>query len=374
MEAISSVMTPQVTIDEARQMKDPKKDSMITKGGKTIVIDKSKEKEYLAKGWTLSEKKKLDPVDDKANDKEFKDRKDKDIDNDGDVDSSDEFLHKKRAATDDAIDGGDKPAKNAKPKKGVNPFKKEDVDLEEGKVKSKMIDDSEKMSKKDFIKKYGKQNADDLYEAQDEEEDDKKKKPNPFAKKDDGEEKDSEDESEDEVKDPKVAGKKDDKKKVASNAKTAEISKIGEDLDLTDAVTELHNMWESAARKSNATKPEEMDSKDSPKAKEFAKKSGKGSEEVNNDIEDAKVKSKSAEDATKASSGKRNVDNTLGDNKIVKSTVAEDADNVIAQAQNIIDGKTMSEIAAMEEPKSKNPHDARTREARSFLQRMAKRA
>tara|TARA_R110000823_G_scaffold60390_1_gene144428 strand:- start:3225 stop:3917 length:693 start_codon:yes stop_codon:yes gene_type:complete len=230
------------------------------------------------------------------------------------------------------------------------------------------------MSKKDFIKKYGKQNADDLYEAQDEEEDDKKKKPNPFAKKDDGEEKDSEDESEDEVKDPKVAGKKDDKKKVASNAKTAEISKIGEDLDLTDAVTELHNMWESAARKSNATKPEEMDSKDSPKAKEFAKKSGKGSEEVNNDIEDAKVKSKSAEDATKASSGKRNVDNTLGDNKIVKSTVAEDADNVIAQAQNIIDGKTMSEIAAMEEPKSKNPHDARTREARSFLQRMAKRA
>ena len=374
MEAISSVMTPQVTIDEARQMKDPKKDSMITKGGKTIVIDKSKEKEYLAKGWTLSEKKKLDPVDDKANDKEFKDRKDKDIDNDGDVDSSDEFLHKKRAATDDAIDGGDKPAKNAKPKKGVNPFKKEDVDLEEGKVKSKMIDDSEKMSKKDFIKKYGKQNADDLYEAQDEEEDDKKKKPNPFAKKDDGEEKDSEDESEDEVKDPKVAGKKDDKKKVASNAKTAEISKIGEDLDLTDAVTELHNMWESAARKSNATKPEEMDSKDSPKAKEFAKKSGKGSVEVNNDIEDAKVKSKSAEDATKASSGKRNVDNTLGDNKIVKSTVAEDADNVIAQAQNIIDGKTMSEIAAMEEPKSKNPHDARTREARSFLQRMAKRA
>jgi hypothetical protein len=380
MEAISSVMTPQVAIDEARQMKDPKKDSMITKGGKTIVIDKSKEKEYLAKGWTLSEKKKLDPVDDKANDKEFKDRKDKDIDNDGDVDSSDEFLHKKRAATDDAIDGGDKPAKNAKPKKGVNPFKKEDVDLEEGKVKSKMIDDSEKMSKKDFIKKYGKQNADDLYEAQDEEEDDKKKKPNPFAKKDDGEEKDSEDESEDEVKDPKVAGKKDDKKKVASNAKTAEISKIGEGYTtneeirgLADAITELHNMWESAARKSNATKPEEMDSKDSPKAKEFAKKSGKGSEEVNNDIEDAKVKSKSAEDATKASSGKRNVDNTLGDNKIVKSTVAEDADNVIAQAQNIIDGKTMSEIAAMEEPKSKNPHDARTREARSFLQRMAKR-
>jgi len=52
----------------------------------------------------VKEKKELDPVDDKANDKKFKDRKDKDIDNDGDVDSSDEYLHKRRAATDDAID------------------------------------------------------------------------------------------------------------------------------------------------------------------------------------------------------------------------------------------------------------------------------
>ena len=40
---------------EARQMKDPKKDSMVTKSGKTIVIDKSKESEYLKKGWTLAE-------------------------------------------------------------------------------------------------------------------------------------------------------------------------------------------------------------------------------------------------------------------------------------------------------------------------------
>jgi hypothetical protein len=53
------------------------------------------------------EEKKLDPVDDKENDKKFKDRKDKDIDNDGDVDDSDEYLHKRRAATDDAIDARD---------------------------------------------------------------------------------------------------------------------------------------------------------------------------------------------------------------------------------------------------------------------------
>lgn len=45
---------------EARQMKDPKKDSMVQKGGKTIVIDKSKEKEYLKKGWSLAESVNLD--------------------------------------------------------------------------------------------------------------------------------------------------------------------------------------------------------------------------------------------------------------------------------------------------------------------------
>ena len=40
----------------------------------------------------------MDPVDPKAAAKKFKDRKDKDIDNDGDVDSSDEYLHKRRKA------------------------------------------------------------------------------------------------------------------------------------------------------------------------------------------------------------------------------------------------------------------------------------
>ena len=379
MDAYNQVILGEsVEIDEARQMKDPKKDSMVSKGGKTIVIDKSKEKEYLKKGWQLAEKKKLDPVDDKANDKKFKDRKDKDIDNDGDVDSSDEYLHKRRKATDDAIDGGKKPADNA-PKKKV----KEEEDEEES--------------------------------------EDKPKKKNPFPPKKDGEEKDEKDsedkdddkESDDKESDdeeekdvPKVAGKKDDKKKVASNAKTAEISKIGENsadakaagvgrkgetyrdrmkrlgktqsesVDLVDAIKDLHKMWESAAKKSvkGATdKGEEIDSKQSPKSKEFDNSHDKSDKKVEDNVEDAKKKNKVAQDATKAKSGKRPVDHEVGDKNVVKSTeVKEDAEQVVKQAQDIIQGKTMSEIADLNSEKPKNPHDARTREAKAFLKRMAK--
>ena len=45
----------------------------------------------------------LDAVQPKALKKKFKDRKDKDIDNDGDVDDSDEYLHKRRQAVSKAI-------------------------------------------------------------------------------------------------------------------------------------------------------------------------------------------------------------------------------------------------------------------------------
>ncbi len=46
----------------------------------------------------------MDPVDKKALKKDFKDREDKDIDNDGDTDSSDEFLHKKRKAISKSVE------------------------------------------------------------------------------------------------------------------------------------------------------------------------------------------------------------------------------------------------------------------------------
>jgi len=274
MDAYSQVILGEsLEIDEARQMKDPKKDSMVVKGNKTIVIDKSKEKEYLKKGWELAEKKKLDPVDDAENDKKFKDREDKDIDNDGDVDSSDEYLHKKRAATDDAIDGGKKPAKK------------------EGNAFTQALKAAKDKGDDTFVvagKKYDVTTKEEIEDEGDEEEKEA----------------------------PKVAGKKDDKKKVASNAKTAEISKIGEDIDLTDAITDLHKMWESAAQKSNATKPEEIDSKESPKSKEFSKKHTVDK----TDEEETHETASKAGRATKANSGKGSIDSKKGDNKIVKST------------------------------------------------------
>ena len=304
----------------------------------------------VTSGESLEEAKKLDPVNDKENDKKFKDRKDKDIDNDGDVDSSDEYLHKKRAATDDAIDGGKKPAKNEKLKK----------------------------------------------ENEDEEESDEPKKKKPFPPKKDGEEKDSEEgeESEEEDEDeeekeemPKVAGKKDDKKKVASTAKTPEISKIGEELDLVDAIKDLHQMWESAAKqqKSNATKPEEIDSKDSPKAKEFTSAHKKSEKKYEDEEEKGHDVTFKAQGGTKPKSGKRPQDNPKGDTNIVKSTEAP--------AKNIKEGAVVVDANAQEgsvslvdmareqlagnikhdKEKEKNPFDARTKKAKEFLERMARR-
>ena len=64
------------------------------------------EKTFTVAGKTYDVKKeqeKLDKVNKVALGKKFKDRKDKDIDNDGDVDSSDKYLHKRRQAVSKAI-------------------------------------------------------------------------------------------------------------------------------------------------------------------------------------------------------------------------------------------------------------------------------
>ena len=81
----------------------------------------------ILSGKPLEEKKKeeeLDPVNKQAVKKKFDDRKDKDIDNDGDVDSTDKYLHKRRKAISKALN-------EKEPKKKINASHCEEVELDE---------------------------------------------------------------------------------------------------------------------------------------------------------------------------------------------------------------------------------------------------
>ena len=232
-------------------------------------------------------KAKLDPVDDKANDKKFKDRKDKDIDNDGDVDSSDKFLHKKRKAIDNEIDGGEKPADNAKPKKGVNPFKKEEVEIDEARQMKDPKKDSmvtkgnktiviDKSKEAEYLKKGW-----TLSEAQDDTEAEKDdKKPFPPKKKkekggaDDGETEAEAEDDEEAPADTDGEPENDDpkKKKKSGNPKTddgtAEISKI--ESTNHKAFIEMWSQIEEAVHSGAKPAPaEKIDDKESPKGKAF---------------------------------------------------------------------------------------------------------
>ena len=98
--------------EQPRQLKDPKKEVMVVKNNNVIVIDKKDLASYKKKGYEVAEDNTndvsddgdgLDKVQPKALKKKFKDRKDKDIDNDGDVDDSDEYLHKRRKTVSKAI-------------------------------------------------------------------------------------------------------------------------------------------------------------------------------------------------------------------------------------------------------------------------------
>jgi hypothetical protein len=244
------------------------------KDGKDTFIFADKEYPVTCKEVEEAEKK-LDPVDDAANDKKFKDRKDKDIDNDGDVDDSDEYLHNRRAKVDDEIDGGKKPAKK-----------------------------------------------------------------------------------EEEEKDPK-------KKVVAKSPKTAEISKIGEDFV---AMLEA-SLLEKA-------EPEAMDDKESPKGKEFIAKHKKSEKDLEDKEEEAEEETPKAGKVTKEKSGKRAIDSTVGDKEVVKSTEApiKEAKQVtlVDMARAHLAGKKV-DFSTGKVVKEKNPYDGRMKLAKEFMQRMDKR-
>ena len=97
------------------------------------------DKKFTVNGKTYDVKKeqeKMDKVNKVALGKKFKDRKDKDIDNDGDVDASDKYLHKRRQTVSKAI-------KNERMEKGIDKLPrqflnpdKEVMILKKGKVQS----------------------------------------------------------------------------------------------------------------------------------------------------------------------------------------------------------------------------------------------
>ena len=95
------------TIKDMFYTSEAKQDEEGNAFGKALQAAKEKgEKTFTVAGKQYDVKKeedKLDPVNKDAVKKKFADRKDKDIDNDGDVDSTDKYLHKRRKAISKAV-------------------------------------------------------------------------------------------------------------------------------------------------------------------------------------------------------------------------------------------------------------------------------
>ena len=107
----------------------------------------NKDLESIAQAYLSVVEKKMDKVNPKALKKDFDDRKDKDIDNDGDVDDSDEYLHNRRKTVSKNIDKNEDrrqftaavmAAKKAGDKEFVFAGKKYQVQDEVQKIKSEM--------------------------------------------------------------------------------------------------------------------------------------------------------------------------------------------------------------------------------------------
>jgi len=162
VDAVNRVVTGQ---SESVEIDNQSENDVIEQGAEMLGEDNTNDKSDDGEG--------LDKVQPKAVKKKFKDRKDKDIDNDGDVDSSDKFLHKRRKAVSKAVskdenadegpdedeksdDKDDKPAdKKADdtPAEKKATKKKDDKDIDSG--KKEKVDVDPKLDESMFKKKYG---------------------------------------------------------------------------------------------------------------------------------------------------------------------------------------------------------------------------
>ena len=442
------------------------------KEGDYILEDASNDKSDDGEG--------MDKVDPKAVKKKFKDRKDQDIDNDGDVDSSDEYLHKRRRAVSKAVskeevkyphmmyskDGKDEvsvksPEEHDKyAKKGYvhdKPDVKESFTVDDiramchskdhdcatyvdhpefglgkpvyeshaipnddGSVdwydvefahgierevpaedmqilqteahKEKVHKDDEKMIKSQKKKMKEEDEEEEEPKMMDSDENPMKKKKKVMVPDAD---KPSEDDAEEDK--PKVGMEKPEdkkKKKTSGNSgeKEAEISKIGEQVsEFTNLLNELMAVDAVGKKKKekDGSEPDERDENNPEGEKDFVDAHGKKDVVVDGEkaIDDT---SKTAKDTKQGKHVKQQ--QAKGDSKPIKSTEApvkgekepkegegkksvKTESTLMDMAVQALKGKTVPEmknIIASKE-KDRNPFDARTKDAKAFLERMAKR-
>ena len=132
----------------AAMMAKKKGEKTFTIGGKEYDVDEALKNE-TNKNDKSDDGDGLDAVQPKAVKKKFADRKDKDIDNDGDVDDSDKFLHKRRKAVSKAIGA---EGKQSNPDK-YEPFKKKNKNEEFSTVEYERYLETKKGSLRDSILK-----------------------------------------------------------------------------------------------------------------------------------------------------------------------------------------------------------------------------
>ena len=122
-EAVNRVITGQ---DETLEASAEDQNEVIEGGTETVCEDNTNDVSDDGDG--------LDKVQPKAVKKKFKDRKDKDIDNDGDVDDSDRYLHNRRKAISKALEGIDGRTRAFKEKVAQLSYTKEETEeLDEAK-------------------------------------------------------------------------------------------------------------------------------------------------------------------------------------------------------------------------------------------------